>query len=436
MKHKRSIGWLTCVVAMGCTPPADDDRETGSASMADGADMGGSDVGSSGDDSGAGSSGGDDSGAGSDGPADSSGGDTGATEWPDELPVNCTALPDAPECARPIWIEPGTIGSGPHLVNGAFPELGAGFLDAENERIVIAAKFGSDSVFPTGGVATIDLRTGDRTIVTGSYYEDYATAEGFHQLGDGAPIDAYYDVKPGTDGWYAVGDRVMNGGAEKSAVVVHIDPSTGHREVVWDELLHPCDDGAGQSMIPNPDSIAIAPDGRVLLNIGDNPLGAGHGLVAVSTAGCVVVSRAEGAGPDIGGGDTISDDFTGMDMGGGLVWGVDWISSTLTSIDPTTGNRTKVSSSGSGNVGTGPDLGNEALAYAGDRIYTYAGWLTEVDPATGNRTEVAMGDGPLSFAQSDGKVLPHANPAWVIVLSEVAVTVLDKQTGNNNILSY
>jgi hypothetical protein len=69
-------------------------------------------------------------------------------------------------------------------------------------------------------------------------------------------------------------------------------------------------------------------------------------------------------------------------------------------------------------------------------VYTYAGWLTEVDPATGNRTEVPMGDGPLSWAQEDGQVLPRANPKWVVVLSEVAVTVLDKQTGNNNILSY
>lgn len=433
--------WLALVTAAGCAPPADDETESTNASTTVPGETSADDDGGSsgpGDDDGSTGAGEEtDGGATDDGPADDTGGDdTGGADWPDELPINCTAMPDAPECARPIWIDPGTIGSGPHLSHGGFPELGAGFLDAANERVVVSAKFGSDSVLPTGAIATIDLRTGERVIVSGRWYDDYVGASGLNEVGTGAPIDYYFDVKPGADGWYAVGQRVMDGGASKYATVVHIDPATGDREVVWDEIDHPCDDGAGQAITPNPDSIAIAPDGRVLLNFGQDPLGAGYGIAAVSTTGCVVVSRSGGANPDVGGGDAITDDFRGMDVGNGLVWGVDWLSETLTTIDPATGERTRISSTGGSMIGTGPELANQALAFGGDVVYTYAGWLTEVDPATGNRTEVTMGDGPLSFADEDGKVIPHANPKWVVVLSEVAVTVLDKQTGNNNILSY
>jgi hypothetical protein len=356
--------------------------------------------------------------------------DTGGSPWPDGLPIDCTAQPDAPECARPIWIEAGTVGSGPPFDNYGFPQLGGGFLDAANDRIVITARFGSDSVSPTGVVATVDLHTGDRVFVSGSFMGP----QGLEEFGDGAPIDYYHDVKAGSDGWYAVGERVTP--ETRTSVVVRIDPSNGHRELVWDFTEHPCNDAVGTPIIPGGDAIALAPDGRAMLVLEQNPLGAGYGIVAVSDSGCEVISRSAGDGADIGGGAPLTGAFYGMDSRDDLVWGVEWLSASLMSIDPTTGGRVRVSNAGEFAVGRGPELGNEAVAHAGDVIYTYAGVLTEVDPATGNRNAVPMINGPLLFAQTDGKVIPHPNSDWVIVLSEIAVVVLDKTTGNNNLLSY
>ena len=82
-----------------------------------------------------------------------------------------------------------------------FPGVGGGFLDAANERIVIGARFGVD-VAPGGMVATVDLRTGERTFVSG-HYED--PANGPTVVGSGAPIDFVHDVAPTATGWVALG---------------------------------------------------------------------------------------------------------------------------------------------------------------------------------------------------------------------------------------
>ncbi|HWB82377.1 MAG TPA: hypothetical protein VG755_45760 [Nannocystaceae bacterium] len=432
MKNRRAYLVSIAGIVLGCPVPADEDdgrttAMTTTTTMP--AESGGTDEGTDDADTGGESSAGESSGIGESG-ADTTTGDTGEP-WPDALPIDCAIDTEAPECARPGWLEPGTIGEGPHFAQGGFPILRAGFTDGE--RVVFGTHFGSDSVHPSGVVASVDLRTGARAFVSGRYFDDYVTGAGEHEIGDGPDIDYINDVKPGPDGWYAVGEHAEAG---KATIVVRIDPSTGDRELVFEEGVHPCDDGAGNPFIPSSWTIVVLPDGRPALNVTDNPIATGDGLVAVSPSGCEIVSLVGGTQADVGSGATIGDDFFGMVSRDGRAYGIEWVSSTLTEIDLATGDRRTISSTGAMMVGLGPELANESLVHAGDTIYTYAGYLSAVDPRTGDRTSIEFDKGPLWFAQIDGEVLLHPKTGWLVVLSELAVTVVDVDSGKSNIVSY
>ncbi|HET6585559.1 MAG TPA: hypothetical protein VFG69_19000, partial [Nannocystaceae bacterium] len=364
------------------------------------------------------------------GAADTTGGDptdSGGGEWPDALPVDCLDDANAEElaCTPFIQLDPGSIGAGPHFGIGMFPGVLGGFVDDANERLVVGTRFGVD-VEPGGAVATVDLRTGERVFVSG-HWDD--PANGPMELGSGAPIDFVFDVAPTAAGWVAIGQL---GG---DTVIVTVDPATGARTALTPEGGSGCTDPDGIEIVIDPYAIAVADDGTVMTTFRGTD--AGIGIVGYADGGCAVVSRMGGAGAPIGGGpDQSGGYFVDLAIDGATLWGLEWQSQSVFSIDIASGQRKRISSSSSSTaVAEGPPVRGQSLAVTASGIVTYDDeGITLVDPATGNRTAVLV-DGPLVLGV-DGHVLAHPNAPWLVVLGDVGVGVLDTATGNSNIVSF
>lgn len=418
------MGGLLLVACDG----GDDESNSGQASNGTDGSAGtdGDDDGLPGTDDGATST---DDGADTGGADTTGGGDEtdGGGDWPDALPIDCLDDANSAELACTPWLQldPGSIGEGPHFGIGMFPGVGGGFLDAANERIVIGARFGVD-VAPGGMVATVDLRTGERTFVSG-HYED--PANGPTQVGSGAPLDFVHDVAPTATGWVALGQVGFD------TAIVTVDPATGARTSVTPDGGSGCADPEGNEITIDPYTIAVTQDGTVLTTFrGSNP---GIGVVGYDADGCHVVSRMGAVGPSIGmGPEQTGGYFVDIEVDGGTLWALEWQTQSLFSIDLATGNRKRVSSSSNTTtVGEGPAIGTQSLAVTDAGIVTYDDeTYTLVDPSTGMRTAIPM-DGPLVYG-ADGHVLAHPNAPWIVVLADVGVAVLDTATGNSNVISF
>jgi hypothetical protein len=353
--------------------------------------------------------------------------DDSGGEWPDALPIDCLDDANAEElaCLPLIQLDPGSIGEGPHFGIGMVPGVLGGFLDRDGERIVLGARFGVD-VAPGGMVATVDLRTGERTFVSG-HYDDPAT--GPTEVGSGAPIDFVYDVAPTAAGWVAIGQI-----GTSDVVIVEVDPSTGTRTAVTPAEGSGCMDPEGTPVVLDPYAVDVTDDGEILTTFRG---AAGIGVVGYSGGACRVVSRMGGDGAPVGGGpEQTGGYFVDIEVDGDTLWALEWQTQSVFSIDIATGQRMRVSSSSNTTtVGEGAPVRVQSLALTRGGIATYDDeGVTLVDPATGMRTEIPK-DGPLAIA-GDGHVLAHPNDAWLVVLSDVGVAVLDTTTGNSNVLSF
>lgn len=389
--------------------------------------------------------------SGSGGSGSGGGGSGAGSGWPAALPVDCAA-PGAEDlvCNRPGVDDddtffPGAVGAGPHFSYGAFPAITGGFLDAGTDRLIVSAVFGSDSVNPSGAIVAVDLHTGDRTFVSGDYVDEGGTP---HAFGSGESITYFTDVKAGPSAWYALGQIVDGGGKED--VLAAIDPTSGARQVIWREGNNTCPAWGNGKIGPVIDSLAVGPDGTVYVAFSNNPAQAGVGVLGIDpSGGCKIVSRVHCSGSDcsltVGSGpdpDWLGGYFKGMSFGGGLIWGVEWQTHSLFSVDPVTGNRSRVSSTYSGlpggDIGSGPDLGVEGVVYRdASTLFTSGGTVVAVDGTSGDRTAVLVApSGPMKVQDPSGTVFLHTNPSWLLLVQKTAIVVLDTKTGNNNVLSY
>ncbi len=375
-------------------------------------------------------------------------GTTGDTGESGGLPVDCTQPnPTDPVCSQPGQNDddffPGAIGAGPHFSYGAFPQITGGFLDKGADRLIVSTMFGSDSVNPSGAIVAVALDSGNRTFITGSYVDENDVA---HDFGSGEPVQYFTDVKAGPTAWYALG-QILNGGKEN--VLVEINPADGARKVIWREDSNSCPAWGNGNIGPVIDTLAVGDDGKIYLNFSNNPAQAGVGVVAIDPGGtCTIVSRVHCSGNDcsltVGTGPTpdwAGGYFKGMTFGAGLVWGVEWQTKSLFSIDPANGNRNRVSSTynglPNGDIGFGPEMGLESVVFAdADTFYTAGGALVSVN-GTGDRTALPNSSaGPLKVLDPKGNAFLHTNASWVLVSQKTAIVVLDTATGNSNVLSY
>jgi hypothetical protein len=129
------------------------------------------------------------------------------------------------------------------------------------------------------------------------------------------------------------------------------------------------------------------------------------------------------------------------------LWAEEFQSQSLMTIDPATGARQRLSSSGTMPVGTGdPGVGEgwfDFAAGASSPVYTtkYDGLnqqlvLTVVDPSNGNRTGIELKSGP---ANKGGESYPplwvHPSKQWLLVGLDNAIVEVDISTGLSYTLS-
>jgi hypothetical protein len=371
------------------------------------------------------------SGSGMQTPADAAPVDIG----PFDLDCAKTANQMTPHCARPGSVMAGSLGSGPAFVEPGLGDLYGGFVDGN--RLIAAMAYSAAPA--TGAVVAVDLDTGDRTVISGSYND--ATA-GRKTIGTGPDWGTVNDVQPGPDGWYAI----------TSLGVYRIDPATGTRTLVIDHAntATRCTVGTTTTKaIPRKDTIAVGPDKSVYLSLSNSPAGSGVGLVAVKAGVCKIISLGGGpAGSAVGSGATFTNGYLrSIRFREGKVWGVELVGKSLMTFDPATLNRSRLSASGTTKVGSGDaDVGVGWFGFpTTGQNPVYTTWydtlnrqahIVPIDPANGARAEMTLAPGP---ANKGGASYPpiwvHPSKPWLLLSLDNAIVQVDIATGASYTLS-
>lgn len=355
----------------------------------------------------------------------------------------------------------GKIGKG-DVFPGGLGELRGGFYDAANNRLVLGAYFngGTDKI-RHGAIFTVDLATGDRKVVSGTYTDGQDTDQ---KVGDGDDIPGVADVKPSPDGktWYALTGHAGNVGD----AIFSIDPTTGKRAVVFDAQDEPQYDGTNKACfyanenwgvinVLGAQTLAIAPDGTMYVASG-NPIAPdgeldAAGVAAIKPDGsCKLVSISSSDDSHvIGKGPKLAGTFEGLVLAGNTLYGE--VLGEIFSVDVTTGDRKLVSSRlRSPQVGDGGPLQDGYLGWKDDAHTTLLvsgpsstnGYefhaFSEVDVATGDRTERDWVGPPFPASLNEQRWLtPHATlPGIYIVVIENAVLLFEPKTGASKIISH
>ncbi len=354
---------------------------------------------------------------------------------PFALDCSTVANQTTPHCARPDTVLAGSLGTGPAIVASGLGDLNGGFI--EGSRLVAAVAYSTSSTMAaTGSVVAVDLATGDRTVISGTY-KDAAT--GRQSVGSGPDWGSVNDVQPGPDGWYAI----------TALGVYRVDPATGARTLVIDSAntATRCTVGTTK-VIPRKDTLAIGPDKSVYLALSNSPAGTGVGLVAVKAGVCRIVSLGGGpSGSSVGSGATMTNGyFRSVRFQGSKIWALEFVSKSLMTVDPASGSRVRVSATGTMPVGSGTiDVGSGWLGFAagGAPVYTTLYdvanrllTLGAIDPTNGARTQVVLKSGP---ANKGGETYPplwiHPTKPWLLVGIDNAIVQVDIATGASYTLS-
>lgn len=431
------LGSLLCPVACILPDGADDAESSGAAtaSATDGdtgtdtspgssdADAGGSESATTGDTA---------DGSGSDDSGDDGTDTTGNEPGEPIVLIDCGAdeNQDMPQCDN--YPDVGTIGTGLPIYGDS--QIYAGFLDGSS--LYVAVDLG-DEPDELGGVMRVDLPTGDRTWIAGNHR--YGDDGEVTMLGAGAEIGAMRGLARLSDG------RVIAYRGEESdddSGLFEVDLQTGDRTdlVLAVDGRYTCEGlgfqlGASAQLAPGTDGDFYIAGGAA----GDESV-----LRFGSDGNCTIVSRSGDAeAGDLGMGPEFGDLVGGLEMQDGLLYGlVGFGQRQLFTIDPTTGDRTLLSSE-SAMLGAGPDLGADSLDVTADRIWT-AGYFSQimpivsVDPATGDRTDQAVSPllGPIWGGVADIKpeIFVYGDQI-VFELGGGGIGVYEPATKNSNWIS-
>jgi hypothetical protein len=346
------------------------------------------------------------------------------------FPLACSAAKNASDshCAAPGAVKPGSIGTGPTITGSTFPELEGGFVDGN--RIIAAVKYDT----AVGAIMAVDLTTGNRTIVSGTYNDP---ATGKVVTGTGPDLGGAMDVQRGASGWYAVSAKG----------VFKIDPANGNRTLVWDAAApaQRCKVGTVE-VTPRTDGLAVDTTDKVYLTLSNNPSKSGVGVVGVLDGKCEMVS-VTGGSVDRGGGLSIAEaEFHGLRFSAGALWAVEYTSESLFRFALPGGDRTRVSSSMASHVvGEGElPVGDGWLGFTADnQVWTTRYFntgkqliLTPINLATGNRGPFNLADGPVGKGNATNPpIWIHPTSPWLVVGLNNAFVLYDPTTGESYTLS-
>jgi hypothetical protein len=343
------------------------------------------------------------------------------------------------------------LGSGPAFKSKS-PGLpfGYGFVEGNSLIVAVGNRFLGPSEPLEGTIMKVDLTTGDRTVVSGTWDDP---ASGPKTVGSGPRLGNVSDVQKGPDGaWYAFTSSRKPPAGTAQRTITKIDPKTGARTIA--ATLGSDDDcrflsGGAPSYL-----------GRLVLEKADtfyagftNSSGPAYGFMKIAVkdgkATCTVLSGsstdpkyARGAGPRIGG------LLAGLTLHKGSFWAVDTMGGALLKIDAATGDRVRVSSKND-KLGTGASpIRKSFLAVRGDTVsmfgqcagsncsYTVSAHTT-VDLATGNRTGASgSGEGPPMLGDEALPVWAHPTLPYLIVANTDSLLIYDPANGNRNFVSY
>jgi hypothetical protein len=331
----------------------------------------------------------------------------------------------------------------------------------------------SSSVLPNQGlIMAINLDTGNRRIVSGSFDDP---ASGNTVTGTGPAFANVIDVKRGVGSdtnLYALSVPASTFNLE----IVRVNPTTGNRTLVWRGR----DAAYGQCASGDPARPAVTYHERIfgLTSSGEFYLGfrgagftsEGVGLVRIAANGqsCSFVSRS-GAGSlnayaflDIGQGYVVDRGFyTGLTQHAGQLYVLHDTIKALFRIDPATGNRTRVSGAGTayGILGDGPiNLGGIGERWTqwdpvrnvmwtagvinyrtlvavdlttGDRVQAFCSSSTSNDPPTPWRNLCLSGVMTSGFENFGGLFLDPVSQDLFIVHDNHSLSRVDLRNGNS-----
>lgn len=396
--------------------------------------------------------------------------------------VNCAKGKDA----RCTFSESnaGKVGKGLPFDLGGFVVIGSGFVDDKENALYVPVEFGGQQD-NQGVIFKVDLKTGNRTIVSGYDGEewqgkgvDYVDARG--QKATAYDLGRVEAVRPGPAGSLLA---LVDKGLQQRTEILKIDKKTGDRTLVWaskaaddaekvrpdaitqieknrfnfgsDTLCRAADDRVGLKPAET-----FETDGKfIYLMMVNNPAGTGTGLLKVPVTGgkCTWVSgyyqngeNIAGSGPTVNtqsplvfGSALVGGEFlaaTGPNPSGNTLFGIQAANGTRRTVS-LYNTQTPARSKGSGDASLGY-MGRFAVSGSGLALTLRSDTRDEyfepvlVDLKTGNRTKTdALGslkdgrDGNANIVAA----IPNTNQ--FIVAFDKALHVYDAKTRNSYVLS-
>lgn len=362
--------------------------------------------------------------------------------------LDCSRLGnvDDPRCRETDCDFAGKVGKGVTLAcAGSLTELMAGFVDESKNRLVLGLKSTRNFQIPNGVVLSVDLHSGDRTIVSGTY-ED--AAAGPVSRGDGQQLLDIQGMYSASDGAWLV----ATGNA--SARVIKIDPVSGNRSVVLDDTLLDCSAVTGLDNEALDYHTFIADDKNYYFALSH---GHASGVVKVSSTtfdcSAVTLQSFDDESLDKGSGVSFASltQFHRLLLQGNKVWALEYAPlKELLSFDLKTGERLRVSSLNS-RVGAGEiAVGAEDMTLNAGAIWSLfedfqsegegIGSRVELIPSdmpSGNRTAIVPKSGPATLNTDIKRIWPAPNSSLFILATEQgAVMWLDPASGASNLFSW
>lgn len=379
-----------------------------------------------------------------------------------------------------------SVGQGLPFDLGGYVFFGSGFVDAAENAVYVPVEIGSQQD-NQGVVFKVDLKTGNRTVVSGYDGEEWKGKAPRYVSGNNENFMPYdlgrvEVVRPGPGGSLLA---LVDKGLQQRTEIIRIDRKTGDRSIVWASRVF--DDSAREgptSIRTNEARIGISGEPGGLCRAADNrvglkpsevmetdgqyvylfmqgaPAGSGAGLVRVPVAGgkCEWLSRYYQTGEsDIGSGATLNTLMPlvfDSALKNGKFYAVNGPvpnGNTFFSIDTKTGERQTVSllntntparSKGTGNVAVGR-TGRLAISDSG-KVATLFAEINDsdfepivVDLKTGNRAYSEVKAGSLTSGRdSSGRIVASipGSDKFVVAFGK-ALHIWDAATGNSYTLS-
>ena len=295
----------------------------------------------------------------------------------------------------------GAVGSGPSLAQaGTAARISGGFLAGSKLTVSFADVFDTAKTPLRGAIWEVDTRSGARRVVSGFAHD----AAGSQWVGAGEQFGSVWDVKPATDGYWALSRR-PNATVGKDEILLFKVTRDGTRSIAMSMSA------AGAPCRAIGQSLSVAADGTIYATYDFD--GTERGLMKVdpSRKACTVVSSSPSNGgkqAPVGAGPGTSTLRTVLAQGGAL-YATDFLKAAVFKVDPTTGARTILSSANpAGLVGPGVEaIGTGYLAIKNGRLLVTgtlvggsvpasAPGIMAIDMTSGARSTFGSGDGILA----------------------------------------